>query len=135
MRKLALGYKQVVKDSDGQVLVHPSLPNIRQNYSLLKGYTQHMAEQGVIVTNRMSYIKPPITAFYESFELDVKNEAAVTAIHGSAFVVKQMLGVVKRKWSRWELPRATGTRQVLVTFFFALKTLRCSSNLYPILFL
>lgn len=108
LRKLALQRHQLVRDSEGKSIIAPSLVNLRYNYPLLKGYTKHMAETGIILTNRMSYLKPPIKAFYELMEVDCSHEGAKTVIYATAFSVKQMLSLVKRKWNRWELPRATG---------------------------
>ena len=105
---LATQCKQLVRDAAQGKIAHPTLQNIRFNHALLKAYTKTMAEQGVIMTNRMSYIKPPVRDFFELMEVDCKTEAAITAIHASAFVIKQMLAIVKRKWRKWEIPRATG---------------------------
>lgn len=107
---LATQCNQLVRDAEKGKIVHPTLSNIRFNHALLKAYTKTMAEQGVIMTNRMSYIKPPVKDFYELMEVDCKKEAAITAIHASAFVIKQMLAIIKRKWRKWEIPRAPGLK-------------------------
>lgn len=111
IRKMALKRQTLVKDADGHTLIHPSLPNLRCNYNLLKGYTSVMAEKGFIVTNRINIIKAPINEFYELMEVDTNNEEAKAVVYGTAFVVRQMLTAVKRKWTRWELPRVTGMIQ------------------------
>ena len=105
---LATKCKQLVRDAAQGKIVYPTLQNIRFNHALLKAYTKTMAERGVITTNRMSYIKPPVRDFFELMEIDCKTDATITAIHASAFVIKQMLSAIKRKWRKWELPRATG---------------------------
>ena len=64
-----------------------------------------MAKSGVIVTKHIDYLKEPILKFYEDQKINVKSEHAVGVIHGSAGFVKRMLGALKRKWSRWEMPR------------------------------
>ena len=108
LRKLALTRKLLVKDVNGNAQVPPSLPNLRENSELVRAYTMCMASTGVILTNRIAYVKAPIEAFYASFEVDVKTDQACAIIYGTAFIVKKMLHVVKRKWSRWELPRVPG---------------------------
>lgn len=105
---LATKCKQLVRDTAQGKIVYPTLQNIRFNHALLKAYTKTMAERGVIMTNRMSYIKPPVRIFFELMEIDCKTDAAITAIHATAYVIKQMLSAIKRKWRKWELPRATG---------------------------
>ena len=109
--KLAVQRKQLVKDVDDKLIIHPSLPNIRKNYLLLKGYTQTMKANGVILTNRISYIVPPINGFYETMdpEMDTKLDGPKTVIYGTALAIKKMLAIIKRKWKKWELPRAAGT--------------------------
>ena len=85
---LATKCKQLVRDAAQGKIVYPTLQNIRFNHALLKAYTKTMAERGVITTNRMSYIKPPVRDFFELMEIDCKTDATITAIHASAFVIK-----------------------------------------------
>ena len=109
LRKLALQHQLLLKDAEGEKIIKVSLQNIRCNYHMLKGYTKAMAESGFILTNRITYLKPPIWAFYELMEVDCSHPGAKAVIHGSAKIVRHMLTMVKRKWTRWELPRAAGT--------------------------
>jgi hypothetical protein len=109
LRKLAIQHQLLLKDAEGEKIIQPTLQNIRCNYHLLKGYTKAMADKGVILTNRVTYLKPPIRAFYELMEVDCSHPGAKAVVHGSAKIVRQMLTMVKRKWSRWEIPRAAGT--------------------------
>ncbi|CAK9101827.1 unnamed protein product [Durusdinium trenchii] len=84
--KLAVQRKSLVKEAEGKAIVHPSLPNLRLNYLLLKGYTKTMKEKGVILTKHMTYILPAISDFYESMdpELDTKLDGPRTVIYGTA---------------------------------------------------
>lgn len=118
--KLAVQRKSLVKEAEGKAIVHPSLPNLRLNYLLLKGYTKTMKEKGVILTKHMTYILPAISDFYESMdpELDTKLDGPRTVIYGTAAVVKKMLTVIKRKWRKWELPRVAGTNDIIFCFIF-----------------
>lgn len=105
IRKLALRHEKLVKDADGKPLISASLRNLRCNYHLLKGFTQHMANEGVILTNRVAFTKPPVKAFYELMEVDTTTDSATAVIHGTAVLIKQMLTLVRSKWRKWELPR------------------------------
>lgn len=64
------------------------------------------------MTNRISYIKVPIKQFYELMEVDCSHDGAATVIHATAIVIRQMLCALKRKWKRWELPRAPGIQNM-----------------------
>ena len=117
LRKLAVKHQPLVKDVEGRAVIQPSLSNVRANYHLLKGYTQAMAENGVILTNRTSYLGVPIKKFYEiQVELDSSTPEAKAIITGTATVIRQMLTLVKRKWTRWELPRVAGIQNVFSMF-------------------
>ena len=117
--KIAVQRKQLVKDVDDKPIIHPSLPNIRKNYLLLKGYTQTMKDSGVILTNRISYIVHPINGFYETMdpEMDTKHDGPKTVIYGTALAIKNMLAIIKRKWRKWELPRVAGTNHLIFIIF------------------
>ena len=107
MRKRARARELLIQDSDSSTIIAASLENIRFNYSMLKAYTSHMAMVGLIVTNRMAFLKPPIREFYREYDLDVTQDAAKAIIHATAHVLKRMFRVLKRKWTVWELPRAS----------------------------
>ena len=102
---LAKAKKLLISDVNGKGVIPPSLDNIRHNFSVLRGYAKCMANSGVIVTKHIDYLKEPILKFYEDQKINVKSEHVVGVIHGSAGFVKRMLGAIKRKWSRWEMPR------------------------------
>lgn len=103
----ARGKKLLISDVNGKGMVAPSLDNIRHNFTVLRAYTRCMAENGFIVTKHIEYLKEPITGFYQMQKIDTKSEHAVGVIHGTAGFVKRMLHVIKKKWSRWEIPRET----------------------------
>ena len=105
LRKRALQRKLLVKDANDSNVVHASLPNLRINFRVLKAYTEAMANEGVIVTKYIKYLEEPIQAFYEVMEVDMSTKDATSFVYGTAFVVKCMLTLVKRKWRRWEIPR------------------------------
>jgi len=65
-----------------------------------------MARSGCVVTKNVVLLKEPLTKFYELMEIDVERPAAKAVCKGQAVVIKKMLTVVKRKWTRWEMPRA-----------------------------
>lgn len=85
--------------------INPSLPNIRKNYNFLKAFTKTMAESGIISTKHVHLIKEAVSSFYELMQIDVNKPDAKALCHAISWVVKKMLGVLKRKWARWEMPR------------------------------
>ena len=104
---LLVGEKESTDDEEDLGMHIPqSLGNIRLNYTLLKAYTKHMARSGCVVTKNVVLLKEPLTKFYELMEIDVERPAAKAVCKGQAVVIKKMLTVVKRKWTRWEMPRA-----------------------------
>ena len=103
---LLVGETESGDDEDLGMQIPQSLANIRLNYTLLKAYTKHMAQSGIVVTKHVDLLKEPVTKFYELMEIDVDTPAAKAVCQGQTGVIKKMLGVVKRKWSRWEMPRA-----------------------------
>jgi|Cyp1metagenome_2_1107374.scaffolds.fasta_scaffold295742_1 hypothetical protein len=105
IRSSAIKKQKLIRNEKASGLIHPTLQNIRFNYKLLKGFTQHMAAVGVIMTKRLEFLKPPIEKYYRQMEVDTSTEAMTTTIHGVGILVKKMLSVIKRKWSRWEMPR------------------------------
>lgn len=107
IRKRARARELLLQDADRSTIIPASLENIRFNYFVLKGYTSHMAATGVILTNRMSFLKPPIREFYREYDMDVTADAGKAIIHAAAHVLKRMFRVIKRKWTKWELPRAS----------------------------
>ena len=106
LRKRALAKQTLVVDCNGCNHVPPSLLNLRENVDIVRAYTSCMAKKGIICTNRIDPLKPPIEAYYQSMGVDVKSDHAKSIIHGTAYILKRMLHVVKKKWSRWEIPRA-----------------------------
>ena len=116
LKKCALSRKLLVADVNEQGHVPPSLSNLRANSEVVRAYTMVMAETGVIVTNRIKYVRAPIEAFYASFQIDTKTEHCAAITYGTAYIVKKMLHVVKRKWSRWEIPRAAKLHVHIETF-------------------
>lgn len=109
LRKRAISKEMLMvdKDSTDSTIIAPSLPNLKLNYPILKGFTAHMAAAGIICTNRIRMIQEPVIAFYELMQADTGTAEVKALCYGTAYHIKRMLHVVKRKWSRWEMPRVT----------------------------
>lgn len=107
IRARAIKKEKIVVSERGTGVIHPTLQNIRCNYALLKGFTRHMSETGVIMTKRLAYIKPAIRGYYESMEVDTATDKMTLTVNVVAEAIEKMLTVVRRKWSRWEMPRVT----------------------------
>ena len=106
VRKLAIQGVSIIQNDKGPVLSPPpSLEIISKNYDLLKGFTAHMAEQGVIVTRLLPPVEKSVVAFYELMERDVSSDQAQTICHQVAVSLKKMLRIIRYKWQRWEMPR------------------------------
>lgn len=110
LRKLGINGESLVVGEDTNGVIPPTLPNIKANYALLKEFTQHMANSGVIITKLIGYIQPPVVKFYELMEIDVTTCDAKAVIYATSYIIKKMLHVVRRKWARWEMPRVTRLR-------------------------
>ena len=113
LRRAGRKLKLLVEDVKKRKHIVASLPNIKLNKQLLRPLTMEMARQGRI-SKPIDAIKDAFAAFYKSQieeDEDCNVESRETEIKitrlasGSAFFVKKMLTVVKRKWSLWELPR------------------------------
>ena len=66
----------------------PSLENMSKNHTLLKGFTTHMADTGVICTNHVDPLKNAVVGFYTLMQCALKN-AAVTVCHEVATSIKR----------------------------------------------
>lgn len=113
LRKRAVNKKILLTDVAGKVQVHPTLSSLRENHNLLKAYTKHMASAGVIHTC-IEAVREPITRFYRENapEENMGDDLRLVA-HGSAFMAKRMLCMLKRKWKRAEFPRDTCLHAVI----------------------
>lgn len=133
LRQRAIKMQRLLISSDSESpLLPPTLENIKLNYKVLKGYTEHMANTGVILTVHMKYLKPPIVEFYKMMEIDVTDRTCERFCHATATCIKKMLHVIKRKWSKPEMPRVPGPYCKFVLFFFPLSlpsSLQCRSSL------
>ena len=92
---------------------------------LLKGFTAHMAEQGVIVTRLLPPIQKSVIAFYELMERDVSSDQAKTVCHQVAKSLKKMLRVIRSKWQRWEMPRVPQLPTMTSSFPICLQCCTC----------
>ena len=110
LRQRAIKGEQVIQgedigEGDPGLHINPSLANIRKNYHFLKAFTKTMAETGIISTKHVHHIRDAVSAFYELMQIDVNKPDAKALCHAISWVVKKMLGVLKRKWARREMPR------------------------------
>ena len=105
LRSLAMAKKPVVIDSNGKTQVFPTLANIKANVTFLKPMTRAMAQQGCIVTNKISLLRDATRSFYTQMGLDLSNTQVKCAVYVSSYVAKKMLCAIRKKWYRWELPR------------------------------
>ena len=84
LRSRGIRGKTLLRHADDLELgdMPPSLANISKNYTILKGFTSHMAETGVICTRLIDPLKSPLEAFYDLMEVDAKSAQAISIIHG-----------------------------------------------------
>ena len=108
LQRKAIKREPLATSHDKKAIVFPSLSNLKLNYFLLKGFTSHMASSGLICTKSVHLIREAIERFY--IEQDpVKTDKVKALACGSADSVKKMLSAIKRKWSRWEIPKEPHT--------------------------
>ena len=106
LRKLAIKGESIIQNDEGPTLEPPpSLAIISKNYEVLKGYTSHMADSGVICTRLIPPLEKAVVSFYDLMERDVNSDQAKSICHKVAKSIKKMLGAVRRKWFKWEMPR------------------------------
>ena len=106
----------LVQDSKGRSHISPTLENLKLNEPILRPLTTAMAEAGRI-SKPLSSIKEALVKFYdgeneemqetpENTEMKLRRERNVKKT-GKAIL--SMLTVIKRKWTKWEIPRVTWT--------------------------
>lgn len=106
IRKLAIQGKSIIEHDKGPVLSPPpALAVISKNYEILKAFTAHMANVGIICTRRIQPIQAAVISFYELMERDTSSDQALNICHCVAKSLKKMLRVIRFKWQRWEMPR------------------------------
>ena len=107
LRELGIKGKHLVVQEDEHTITVfvPSLGTISKNYRLLKPFTQHMSETGVVCTCLTSPIEAAVKEFYSLMQCDVKSDVGVAVCHKVATNIKKMLHVLRRKWKKWEMPR------------------------------
>lgn len=121
LRKLAIGGKSLLERANAantnSPAIPPSLENIRKKYDLLKGYTECMANAGIICTRLVEPLEPPLVAFYELMGMDVSSDRCISVVHGCAITIKKMLRHIRHKWKRWEMPRVPKAKSRYILFF------------------
>ncbi|CAE7299193.1 unnamed protein product [Symbiodinium sp. CCMP2456] len=114
----------LVQDEKGRAHVAPSLENIKYNACLLRPFTRVMAETGRI-RKPIHLIKEALSKFYkregqvwaddndvpETMEAKLRRSRNMSK---TADTIKSMLTVIKRKWSKWELPREDEVRAMVL---------------------
>ena len=111
LRRRAQSMQVLAKDLKDKKNVLPTLKNIKFNAALLNPITKVMANRGYIY-QWVDLLHEPLTRFYlENLHEDDKrkpdtNGRITSKVSQTAFFVKRMLSVVKRKWAKWEMPRA-----------------------------
>ena len=106
LRQRAIQGKTILFSVDGSNQPAPSLQNItKNNYSLLKGFTQHMSQTGVICTNLVKPVKSAVVAYYDLMQCDVTSDQGIFVCHGVSVSIKKMLRAIRTKWRKWEMPR------------------------------
>ena len=107
LRKRAVNSQLLVVDVENKVQCLPTLQNMRLNAVLLRAYTSQMASEGFVVTKDIGRIRAPVLQFYHECGSDsTPGECVRLLAHATAFCLKRMLYHIRRKWQRWELPRA-----------------------------
>ena len=109
----ATNLKILVQDSKGRKRVSPTLSNLELNLDILKPVTATMAKYGYM-DKHVEILKDALRVFYKQ-QMSDENQISPTVqqkvstlVSGTAYYVGQMLTVLKRKWSKWELPRVPG---------------------------
>ena len=118
LRQRAIQGKTLLISVDGSNQPAPSLQNITKNYSLLKGFTQHMSQTGVICTNLVKPIKSAVVAYYDLMQCDVTSDQGISVCHGVSVSIKKMLRAIRTKWRKWEMPRVPCIAIIFFLMFF-----------------
>ena len=110
LRRRARLREMLVQDCRGRKHVSPTLANILHNEHVLRPITQHMASTGhILKTKRL--LHEAVWHFYcsqtesDAAEDPVAKCKKVSVAAKSVKAIKKMLTAIKRKWSRWEMPR------------------------------
>ena len=107
LRRRAREMQVLVADSKKRRTVLPTLTNMALNQALLRPFTQAMANQGMICRS-VGKIKEAVWEFYLQ-ELPEEQRGEVfklrPKVKRTTGFISMMLTRIKRKWSRWEMPR------------------------------
>ena len=116
LRRRARAVQNLVEDQKQKKHVLPTLRNMALNANVLRPFTKAMASQGVIRKD-IHLIKDALWKFYlqELPEEEMPNAFKLKLkVRSTAVFIQRMLTQIKRKWSRWELPRAPGIRKPIL---------------------
>ena len=111
LRHRARDLEVLVRDTRGKKNVLPTLKNIKYNLDALRPFSKIMAKYGFIYKN-LPLLKPPLRQFYteqlpeDQRRLPASEVKLTKRVNQSAFFIKRMLSMLKRKWAKGEMPRA-----------------------------
>ena len=107
LRRRAREMQVLVTESKQKRTVCPTLANMTLNQAVLRPFTQAMANQGMIC-KPIAKIREALWKFYLQ-ELTEEQRGEFSKIKpkvkSTAEFIARMLTRIKRKWSRWEMPR------------------------------
>ena len=110
LRHRARDLEVLVRDVKGKKNVLPTLKNIKYNLDALRPFSKVMAKYGFIYKN-LHLLKPPLRQFYreqlpeDQRRLPASELKLSKRVNQSAFFIKRMLSMLKRKWAKGEMPR------------------------------
>ena len=113
LRRRARSMQMFVQDTKRRKHVSPTLENMILNEPVIRPLTRVMAKHGRIQKSA-DLLREAVYTFYhkqtETGEVEdmVTTHKKVQVVNKSVKVMKKMLTAIKRKWSRWELPREHG---------------------------
>ena len=108
LRRRARAMQVLVEDQKKKKIVLPTLANMSLNSSAIRPFTLTMAKYGIIRKD-ICLIQDALWKFYlEELPEEQKSEAfrLKPKVKSTAIFMQRMLTQIKRKWTRWELPRA-----------------------------
>ncbi|CAE7211691.1 unnamed protein product [Symbiodinium necroappetens] len=112
----------LVQDTKERSYVAPTLCNLKYNVPILKPLTEEMARAGRI-SKPIHLIKTALHKFYdmqseemqetpETMQMKLRRERNISK---TAKSIVAMLTVIKRKWTKWEMPRECGPASSVAT--------------------
>ena len=88
-------------------MIVPSLANLKLNEPVLRPFTLEMVEFGR-VAKPVALIKAALRAFYcqeHPTDIQIDETKLSNRVMATAHLIKRMLTPIRRKFTRWEMPR------------------------------